>query len=121
MRSSESIEQQALISWWQIQYPHLHLLLFHIPNGGLRNIKTAARLKKEGVKAGVADLFLAIPASGLHGLFIEMKRKDGGKQTELQKSFEEAIKKQCYGYTVCHGWEAAANVIKTYLNQDLKF
>jgi len=43
---------------------------FAIPNGGLRNIKVAAKLKQEGVKAGVADLFVALSNGKYHGLFM---------------------------------------------------
>lgn len=112
---TESQEQQALIKWWRLQYPQYEMLLFHIPNGGWRNFKTAARLKKEGVVAGVADLFLAIPSGKRHGLFIEMKRKDGGRQSATQKKFEDAVHRQGFGYIVCHGWEDAASFIKLYL------
>lgn len=112
---TESQEQQALINWWRLQYPQYEMLLFHIPNGGWRNFKTAARLKREGVVAGVADLFLAIPSKNRHGLFIEMKRAVGGKQSQAQKEFEKAVKAQGYGYILCHGWIDAASFIKLYL------
>lgn len=112
---TESQEQQALIKWWRLQYPQNEMLLFHIPNGGWRNFKTAARLKKEGVVAGVADLFLAIPSGKFHGLFIEMKRESGGKQSQAQKDFEKAIKAQGYGYALCHGWMDAASAIRLHL------
>jgi len=48
---SESTEQQALFEWAEFaakKTPELKLL-FAVPNGGKRNITTAARLKKEGV------------------------------------------------------------------------
>lgn len=112
---TESQEQQALIEWWRMQYPGREILLFHIPNGGWRNFKTAIRLKKEGVVAGVADLFLAIPSGKRHGLFIEMKRVKGGRQSEAQKEFEKAVKAQGYGYALCNGWLEAARAIRLYL------
>ena len=57
-------------------YPEV-VLLFHIPNGGRRDTAEAANLKKQGVKPGVPDLFLPVARGGYHGLFIEMKRRDG--------------------------------------------
>lgn len=114
---SESEEQKTLIKWWAIQYPHLNLLLFHIPNGGLRNLKTAVRLKSEGVKAGVADLFLAIPNRDYHGMFIEMKRQQGNSQTELQKNFQIAVEKQGYKYLLARGWKEAKTGIENYLKE----
>lgn len=115
---TESEEQKALIRWWSIQYPQWELLLFHIPNGGLRNLKTAVRLKSEGVKAGVADLFLAIANKDYHGLFIEMKRQHGNCQTELQKKFQKAVEIQGYEYFLARGWiEARDKILKYLLNK----
>lgn len=114
---TESKEQKALIKWWSIQFPQFDNLLFHIPNGGLRNLKTAVRLKAEGVKPGVADLFLAMPNNNWHGLFIEMKRQYGNSQTVLQKEFQVAIEKQNYRYLLARGWENAKNGILEYLKE----
>ena len=114
---TESEEQKALIKWWAFQYPQFDHLLFHIPNGGLRNLKTAVRLKAEGVKPGVADLFLAIPSGGFHGLFIEMKRQHGNCQTETQKQFQEAVQRQGYFYLLARGWIAAKDGIERYLGK----
>lgn len=36
-------------------------LLFAIPDGGRRDAVTGAHLKAEGVRAGVPDMFLAVP------------------------------------------------------------
>lgn len=112
---TESDEQKALIKWWSIQFPQFDNLLFHIPNGGLRNLKTAVRLKAEGVKPGVADLFLALPTAKWHGMFIEMKRQHGNRQTELQKEFQAAVESQGYFYLLARGWEQAKNGILEYL------
>ena len=72
---SEEQEQVALFKWAKLQenvYPALRLL-YHIPNGGKRDKVTAARLKAAGVKAGVPDICLPVPAGGCNGLYIEMK------------------------------------------------
>lgn len=112
---SESEEQKTLIKWWALQFPQFNNLLFHIPNGGLRNLKTAARLKSEGVKPGVADLFLAMPSKQHHGLFIEMKRQFGNKLTELQKRFQTAVERNQYAFVVGYGWLDARDKIMDYL------
>ena len=64
---SEHQEQKALIQWARLnqqRFPELDLL-FAIPNGGLRNIRVARKLKSEGVKPGVSDLFLPVARKGV--------------------------------------------------------
>jgi len=65
--------------------------LHAIPNGGKRNIVTAVKLKKEGVKPGIADLFLPIPMEHkgkiYHGLYVEVKVANRGRLSKDQKRF----------------------------------
>ncbi len=44
---------------------------FAVPNGGSRNIREAANLKKEGVRSGVSDIVIVMKDLVL---FIELKR-----------------------------------------------
>ena len=91
MKDEESQNQQALFRWAELslsKYPGLEML-YAIPNGGYRNKITAARLKREGVKAGVLDINLDVAGHGYHGLRIEMKSKKG----YLTKAQGERIKK----------------------------
>ena len=53
--------QTACVRWFRLKYPHLFARLFAVPNGGRRDGITGARLKEEGVLAGVADLILLVP------------------------------------------------------------
>ena len=55
----ESEEQKALFDWWKRTPYARHFVMYHIPNGGRRDKITGARLKAEGVVAGVPDVFLA--------------------------------------------------------------
>lgn len=113
---SESQEQQALFEWasWQSgKYPEL-ALLFHIPNEGLRNPRTGARLKREGLKAGIPDICLPVARGGYHGLYIELK-VGSNKPTEKQLKWLEALTRQGYCAYWCVGWETAADRIDEYL------
>ena len=111
-RQLESEMQQSCITWFRLQYPN-HIL-YAIPNGGSRNVKEAARLKREGVLAGVADLFLSCAKKGLHGLYIELK-VGKNKQSPNQIAFEIKVVKEGYGYKVVYSFDEFREVINGYL------
>ena len=107
----EANEQAALFRWaWFMRgkYPELDLL-YHIPNGGSRN------LKRQGVRAGVPDLCLPVARGRYHGLYIEMKYGKN-KTSDEQNKWLDALSKQGYAVAVCYGWESAQKVITNYLN-----
>lgn len=114
-RISEHDEQVATVEWFRKQYPTLKYCLFAIPNGGLRHIRVAMTLKKEGVLSGVSDLFLMVSRGTLHGLFIEMKTAKG-KVSDSQQKFLDIARQQGYEAIVCYGFEDAKNKIKKYLS-----
>lgn len=118
--ASESIEQQCLFRWAAYEWcNHKELeLMYHIPNGGKRNITTAKRLKAEGVKPGVPDIHLPVARGGYHGLYIELKKQIGGKTTENQENWIEALRKQGYYVLVCKGWKEASDAILKYLKEE---
>lgn len=116
MNHPESQEQQALFRWAEYAkglHPELGML-YHIPNGGKRDKAEAARLKLEGVKAGVPDLCLPVARGGYHGLYIELK---AGKNTAtpLQRQWITALEREGYAAAVCTGWERAAATLIDYL------
>lgn len=116
MQHIEDNEQIVLFRWAQFQsvkYPELDLL-FHIPNGGRRDKREAARFKAMGVKPGVSDVFLPVARGGYHGLFIELKAP-GGRASNYQKKFINLIRNQGYRAEICFGWEQASQVILSYI------
>lgn len=116
MKHLESKLQQSCVRWFDYQHSRYRLNLFAIPNGGRRGKIEAGILKGEGVRAGVADLFLAVPNGEYHGLFIEMKT-ESGRQTDTQKEFEKAVIAQGYCYTICRNFESFVNVVSDYLEK----
>lgn len=114
---TEEQEQAAVMEWAMLmekQAPEL-ALLYHCPNGADRHPAVAAKLKKQGVKPGVPDLFLPVARGTAHGLYIEMKRQKGGRVSEDQKAWMEALTQQGYVCVVAHGAEEACDVIWHYL------
>lgn len=117
MKSREAQEQSVLINWCELQknkYPVLDLI-FHVPNGGYRNKIEASNLKRQGVKAGVPDLFLPVPNKKFHGLFIEMKWGNN-KPTENQDKWILKLSEQGYKVNVCYSSIEAIESIKEYLD-----
>lgn len=109
MREEEHNIQIACVNWFRYQYPRY--VIFAVPNGGWRNSIVAAKLKAEGVLAGVADLIIV----ALNKIvFIEMK-KENGRQSESQKHFEEQVKRLGHEYYVCHGFDEFRAVCKASL------
>jgi len=116
-RYNEDAEQAVVFSWAEY-YPTLRWM-HHIPNGGYRKPAEAARLKKQGVKPGVSDIFLPLAMGRFHGLYIEMKRrkKDGGSRgSSDQRAFAQAMIMQDFKCVICYGADEAIAVIKEYAN-----
>lgn len=128
-RQREHAEQAALVTWAGVtrfpnppcpRHPKLGDYLFAIPNGGHRSIAEASRLKAEGVKAGVSDLFLALPRSGYAGLWVEMKSPAGsatkaGVASPAQREWRDLMLASGYLAVVCAGWDAARGHIERYV------
>lgn len=115
MKSKEHDLQAACVKWFSLQYPQYDRMLFAIPNGGHRNLGTAARLKAEGVKRGVPDLFLSVPRAGYHGMYIEMKYGEN-KLTKDQEAFFKQAREQWYFCTECYDVDEFIIIINRYLN-----
>ena len=114
---TEAQEQTTLFQWAGMmagKWPELRLC-HAIPNGGSRNPIEARHLKEQGVKPGIPDLFLPCSRGGFHGLYIEMKRRKGGRVSIEQKKTIIALREQGYRVEVCEGWEKARDVIKEYM------
>ena len=117
---SEEQEQAAVFEWAMLmerQLPEL-ALLYHCPNGGDRHPAVAAKLKALGVKKGVPDLFLPVARGGWHGLYVELKRKKGGKLSEDQKAWLEALTDQKFMAVRADGAEQACDIIYRYLTEE---
>lgn len=115
--NKEDIEQTYLFRWAVFasgKYPELDLM-FHIPNGGLRSKTEAARMKAQGVKAGMPDICLPVAKGKYHALYIELKREKGGTVSANQKiKISQLIHAGNY-VAVCKGWESAMTIIAEYL------
>ena len=118
MKKKESELQISCVNWFRYQYPQYKMLLFSIPNGGLRNIKTAVTLKREGVISGVPDLFLSLPRGEWHGMYLELK-SGSNDLTANQDMFFILAKKQGYKCEVIRTLDQFIREVTYYLNANL--
>ena len=131
----EHDEQVALFFWAELnksKVPALELLMA-IPNGasyggggGRWNI--AKRMKDEGVKKGVPDVFLPVPMTYTNegqvtdmkaGLWIEMKAGKN-KPSDEQNWWIEQLEEMGYRVEVCYSSQEAIDVINDYLDLNSK-
>ena len=73
-----------------------------MPNGAHVGAAQAARLKVEGLSAGVPDL--CVPE---WNLWVEMKRQQGGRLSAKQKDWIEHLEEIGHTVIVGKGWEDA--------------
>ena len=68
---SEADEQRVVVEWcdW------MRIPVFHIPNGGSRHKAEAARLKAQGVKAGVPDLCIPVARGNSRSCRVHTRKK----------------------------------------------
>lgn len=76
--------------------------IFAIPNGEARSRTTGAKLKAEGVSAGVPDLFIPEILT-----WVEMKRADGGVVSDAQENWHTYLRGLGHRVIVAHGLEDA--------------
>jgi len=98
-----------------------------IPNGAhlagtkLERAKKMHRMKKEGLKVGTSDLFIAVPRGIYHGLWVEMK--DQGKTissvSDDQMQHITDMRAQGYKAEWCPGSIAAQAVIAEYMSLEV--
>ena len=113
---SESSEQIRLMTF--MKWMHPKVLIFAIPNGGSRDAREGAKLKQEGVLAGVSDLFIAEPIGQYAGLFLEMKRIKQGQLNQKQRLFLREASERKYAIAVGRGYKDAYAKILKYLKGD---
>lgn len=119
-------ENAGKIGYKVYSAPLLQLKWLHaIHNQGHDNKVRGAIAKAEGLRAGVSDIFLPVPKIipnwaqapliGKCGLYIELKRKDGGTASTEQKQFQTDMRAAGYECEIIHGWELARDCILRYL------
>ena len=110
MKQDEHKLQVAICKWLDYTQDFYY---YAIPNGGLRHRLVAIKLKMEGAKAGVADMFWMVSNDNWKGLFIEVKIEKG-RQTPNQKDFEQIALKHGYFYSVVRSIDDCIDLLNKF-------
>lgn len=105
--------QERCVKWFNATYPQYVGRLFAVPNGGRRDKRTAAKLKSEGVVAGVADMVMLISNRYYATLLIEMKTRTG-RQSQSQKEWQKKVEGDSK-YVVCRSLDDFKAEVTQYL------
>lgn len=123
--ATEHSIQTAFFAWVSLVKEPGTRWVHAIPNGGERNKITAGKMKAEGARSGVWDVFVPLPRGEFHGMYIEFKtpeykyRQNGGLKP-AQIEFGEQAHREGYRMKVCYTWREAAMALLLYLgyNED---
>ena len=110
---SETLIQQEFFNLLKYM-PSIDAITYAVPNGGKRNKLEAVRLKREGVKSGVWDCFLALPMGNYSGFYIEFKYGYNWL-SETQLDFGKAVRDNyCTSvfYSAKDAFEAVSKYVK---------
>ena len=77
---------------------------WHTPNGELRDVRTAAKLKALGVRAGVPDIVLVSPCGSVR--FLELKRP-GETLSDAQEDFRIHCTRHGIAHAIAYDFDQA--------------
>jgi hypothetical protein len=110
---SEHVLQKAIVNWCEGLGKNIVQQRFAaIPNGGARDIITASKLKQEGARAGMPDLFFWRDAGRV--LWLEVKNGTSGYLSESQKVIHGKLKADGHLVIVCRDLVDGIEAIKAF-------
>jgi hypothetical protein len=122
---TEHGHQAAIFCWAQQSGIEELKWLFAVPNGFFGTAAQKSKMKAEGLKSGVPDIWLPVPMrfmddNGVRnnycGLVIELKVGKNKPSTE-QQEWIDYLNDNGYRAIVCYGWESARDTILMYLGR----
>lgn len=119
LQPTEHQIQSAFIDYTRIRalQDSLWSMWIAVPNGGFRHLRTAQRLRKEGVKPGVPDTFWPIMRGQFGGLWIEFKASKG-RISDYQEMWIERLRLCGYRVDVCRSVGEAVEVAEDYAREE---
>lgn len=107
--------QEAFFVTARLIFPKLGKLLIAIPNGGKRDIREAARLKKQGVTPGASYILCLVTNKRYSFLCLETKTETG-TQSDEQKDFQKQVEAAGGLYLIYRSAASGIELLKNYLS-----
>ena len=95
-------------------HPDIGLDAFAVPNGVRTGIRQAAKLKAEGLRAGVLDICIDVATGGFFGMRLELKTPSG-TVSQAQKARIKRLAERGYYAVVARSLEQAQELTLNYL------
>ena len=114
-RRVEHTEQSKLVG--MIRAFHPGVVVAAIPNGGGRTPAERVSLHAEGVLAGMPDLCVLRACKGFHGLFLEMKTREG-IESAAQRDVARRLNREGYLCLVARSSQDAFKIVTDYLMEE---
>lgn len=113
---NEETDQVLLVNWILRTFGEDVADCFHhSPNGGLRDKRTASRLKMMGTRRGVPDLMCFCGRDGYVGLALELKLA-GGRVSADQQRWLDRLAAHGWMTNVAYGLDDAQRIVSEYLH-----
>lgn len=112
MRHPEADSQQQVVAVLRRFYPNI--LFTASTQEYVKSPIQASRQKRMGYNRGTPDIQIFEPKGLYHGLFIEMKSKDG-VLSDKQEDFISKLKERGYCVAVCFSTQEALDTISKYM------
>jgi len=117
-KNSEANEQTAFFEWAEyvneLKWMHSSLNGAFLAGDKVQRAIQMKKLKAQGMKNGVLDVFLPKAKGAYHGMYIEMKFGKN-KMTDEQKKFAIDIAAEGYCIFTCYNSGEAIDAVKLYL------
>lgn len=112
-QSKEHIEQVKFVGYIKLFHPEY--IIFSVPNGASVSAAQRIKLAKEGMTAGVPDLFIISPRGRWLG--VEMKRDKGGVVSKAQDRLKDQLIERGVAYSTCEGYEEAREAFEAFYDR----
>ena len=90
--------------------------IYSMPIEQKASVQRRAALARAGLRAGVPDIFCAIPHKGIPGLYIEMKIKPN-KVSDAQKAMQDKLRSAGFRVHVAWSGAEAIDILEQYLGR----